>query len=104
MIISYPGISPKMHASVFVAEDAHIVGDVKIGEDGSVWFNSVVRGDVNFVRIGKGTNAQDNCVLHVTHQKHPLQLPDRHWGRSTRRCEGRALRLGGGRFGGHGGL
>lgn len=74
MIISYRGISPKIHESVFVAEGAHIIGDVEIGEHSSVWFNTVVRGDVNYIRIGKRTNVQDNCVLHVTHQKYPLQI------------------------------
>ncbi len=72
MIISFKGMTPKVNETVFVAEGAQIIGDVEIGRDSSVWFNSVIRGDVNFIRIGESTNIQDNCVLHVTHQKYPL--------------------------------
>lgn len=59
---------------MFVADGARIIGDVVIGRDSSVWFNSVVRGDVHYIRIGERTNIQDNCVLHVTHQKYSLQI------------------------------
>ena len=54
-----------------------MVGDVVIGEHSSVWFNAVVRGDVNTIRIGRETNVQDNCVLHVMTGTHPLVLGDR---------------------------
>jgi carbonic anhydrase/acetyltransferase-like protein (isoleucine patch superfamily) len=63
---------PKIHPSVFMAEGAHLIGDVEIGKDSSVWFNAVVRGDVNFIRIGERTNIQDGSVLHVTHERYPL--------------------------------
>lgn len=53
-----------------------MVGHVEIGEDSSVWFNSVVRGDVNYVRIGVRTNIQDGSVVHVTHDTHPTVLED----------------------------
>ena len=66
MILSYKGIVPAFHPTVFVAEGARIIGDVEIGEDSSVWFNTVIRGDINRIRIGKRTNVQDNCTLHVT--------------------------------------
>jgi carbonic anhydrase/acetyltransferase-like protein (isoleucine patch superfamily) len=56
VIISYHGRSPKIHESVYIAEGARIIGDVKIGEDSSVWFNTVVRVDVTYVRIGERTN------------------------------------------------
>lgn len=72
---AYRGISPTIHPSVFVAEGARIVGDVEIGEGSSLWFNSVVRGDVNRIRIGARTNVQDLCILHVTHE-HPCILGD----------------------------
>jgi carbonic anhydrase/acetyltransferase-like protein (isoleucine patch superfamily) len=49
-----------------------IIGDVTIGEDTSIWYNTVIRGDVNFIKIGKVTNIQDSCMLHVTHDTHPL--------------------------------
>lgn len=71
MILSYLGKSPKLHKSVFVAEGAQIIGEVSIGKDSSIWFNTVVRGDVNFIEIGERTNIQDNSVIHVTHNKYP---------------------------------
>lgn len=67
---------PKLHASVFIAEGAQVIGDVEIGRDSSVWFNAVVRGDVNSIRIGERTNIQDNCVLHVTHERFSLTIGD----------------------------
>ena len=70
-IIPYKSIVPRLHPSVFVAEGARIIGDVEIGKDSSVWFNTVIRGDVNYIRIGERTNIQDNSVIHVTHQKYP---------------------------------
>ena len=59
---------------MFIAEGAHIIGDVEIGRESSVWFNTVIRGDVNYIRIGERTNVQDGCVLHVTHEKYPLRI------------------------------
>jgi len=76
LILPYKGISPTLHPTVFTVETAQIIGDVEIGEDSSVWFNAVVRGDVNYIRIGKRTNVQDNSVLHVTHDTHPLVIGD----------------------------
>ena len=72
MIIPYKGITPRIHPSVFIAEGAQIIGDVEIGAGSSVWFNTVIRGDVHYIRIGERTNIQDNCVLHVTHDTYPL--------------------------------
>ncbi len=66
MLMRYGGVSPRLPASVYVAEGAVVVGDVEIGEDSSVWFNTVVRGDIREIRIGRGTNIQDNCTVHVT--------------------------------------
>lgn len=76
MIYSYKGIAPLIKESVFICEGVHIVGDVEIEENSSVWFNSVIRGDVNYVRIGKRTNVQDNCTLHVYHDYYPLIIGD----------------------------
>jgi carbonic anhydrase/acetyltransferase-like protein (isoleucine patch superfamily) len=56
---------PEIHASVYLAPGAAVVGDVVIGEDSSVWFNAVLRGDVEAIRIGRRTNIQDCCVLHA---------------------------------------
>jgi carbonic anhydrase/acetyltransferase-like protein (isoleucine patch superfamily) len=71
MILPYQNIYPKIHTSVVVAEGAHIIGDVEIGKDSSVWFNTVIRGDVNFIRIGERTNIQDLTMVHVTYKKYP---------------------------------
>ncbi|MDE3059367.1 MAG: gamma carbonic anhydrase family protein [Bacteroidota bacterium] len=71
-IISYRGKTPNIHPSVFIAEGAQIIGDVVIGKESSVWYNTVIRGDVNYIRIGERTNIQDNSVLHVTHKTFPL--------------------------------
>lgn len=66
MIKSFNGVSPKIHESVFVAENAVIIGDVEIGENASIWYNCVLRGDVNYIRIGDGTNIQDGTIIHVS--------------------------------------
>ena len=57
---------PVLAASVFVAENAAVIGDVHVGEDSSVWFGAVLRGDYFPIRIGARTNIQDNAVLHIT--------------------------------------
>ncbi len=72
MIKPYGGAFPKLHPTVFIAESAQVIGDVTIDEDSSIWFQTVVRGDVNFIRIGSVTNIQDSCVLHVTSDTNPL--------------------------------
>lgn len=73
-IIPYKDRTPKLHTSVFVADGAKIIGDVKIGEQSGVWFNAVIRGDVNFIHISSRTNVQDNSVLHVTLKAAPLKI------------------------------
>lgn len=74
MIRSFGGKYPKIHHSAFVTDDAFVIGDVEIGEEASVWFGSVVRGDVNYIRIGNRTNIQDACVIHVSSKDHPTVL------------------------------
>ena len=76
MLLDYKGILPKLGERVFIAEGAVIVGDVEIGDHSSVWFNSVVRGDVNIIRIGKHTNIQDGSILHVMKDEYSLTLHD----------------------------
>jgi len=66
MIKSFQNIAPKIHETVFIAEDAVIIGDVEIGEQASIWYGCVVRGDVNFIRIGARTNIQDLTMIHVS--------------------------------------
>jgi carbonic anhydrase/acetyltransferase-like protein (isoleucine patch superfamily) len=65
MILPYHGIIPQIHPSAYIQQSAHIIGDVHIGAESSVWFNAVVRGDVCFIRIGARVNVQDNATLHV---------------------------------------
>ncbi|MFN3870043.1 MAG: gamma carbonic anhydrase family protein [Aquificaceae bacterium] len=76
LLLPYKGIFPKIAPSVFLAENSVVIGDVEIGEDSSVWYGTVVRGDVNYIRIGKGTNLQDNSVVHVTHHTYPTIIGD----------------------------
>lgn len=76
MIKPYKNIMPDIDAKAFIEESAQVIGDVKIGLDSSVWFNAVVRGDVNYIRIGDRTNIQDCSVLHVTRDTHPLLIGD----------------------------
>lgn len=72
MIRTFHGIKPTIPNSCFIETTAVVIGDVVMGEDCSVWFNAVVRGDVHHIRIGARTNVQDLCMLHVTHDTHPL--------------------------------
>ncbi len=65
---------PKIGDEVFLASGVKIIGDVQIGNYSSVWYNTVIRGDVNFIRIGEFTNIQDLCMLHVTNKKYPLVI------------------------------
>jgi carbonic anhydrase/acetyltransferase-like protein (isoleucine patch superfamily) len=73
-IASYLGKSPIIDPTVFLCDGVRIIGDVVIGKDSSIWFNSVVRGDVFYIRIGERTNIQDNCTLHVTHDTFALTI------------------------------
>ena len=66
MIITYRGKTPKIHPSAFVAPTAVLIGDVEVGEESSIWFGTVLRGDNGPIRIGARTSVQDNAVLHVT--------------------------------------
>ena len=75
-LIGYNGIFPKIHPSVFMCEGVRIIGDVEIGEDCSIWYNTVIRGDVNYIRIGKRVNVQDCSMIHVTHDTCPTILED----------------------------
>ncbi|WNM62079.1 gamma carbonic anhydrase family protein [Candidatus Nitrospira neomarina] len=76
MLRTYRGIAPSVATSAFIEDTAVVIGDVAIGSESSVWFNAVIRGDVHSIRIGHRTNIQDLCLLHVTHDTHPLTLGD----------------------------
>lgn len=66
MIIEYRGKRPKVHPSAFIAPTAVLIGDVEVGEESSIWFGAVLRGDNGPIRIGKRTSIQDNAVVHVS--------------------------------------
>ncbi len=69
VILPVKGVSPTIGQNSYIAPNATIVGDVVMGEDCSVWFNAVIRGDVNSIRIGNKVNVQDGCIIHCTYQK-----------------------------------
>ncbi|HYQ96374.1 MAG TPA: gamma carbonic anhydrase family protein, partial [Candidatus Eisenbacteria bacterium] len=72
LIATFQGSSPRIPASAFIAPTATVVGDVVLGEEASVWYGAVIRGDVGAIRIGAKSNIQDGCVLHVTRGGQPL--------------------------------
>lgn len=77
LILPVHGIHPAIPADCFVADNATVVGDVVLGPGCTVWFTAVIRGDVNRIRIGAGTNVQDGAVLHCTYQGAALQIGSR---------------------------
>ena len=76
MIVPHHGKWPEIHETTFVTPSADIIGEVTIGPDSSIWFQTVIRGDVNWIRIGSRTNIQDQSVLHVTRETAPLIIGD----------------------------
>ena len=71
IILPWRGVSPTIAADAFIAPRAVVIGDVVIGAGVSVWFNCVLRGDVNHIRVGARTNIQDGTVVHVSYRTHP---------------------------------
>jgi carbonic anhydrase/acetyltransferase-like protein (isoleucine patch superfamily) len=76
-VLSYKDMFPELGEDVLIAPGAWVIGDVTIGDRSSVWFNTIVRGDVHYIRIGSETNIQDNSTLHVTEGRFPLEMGDR---------------------------
>ncbi len=74
LILPVKGIEPKFGNNTFIAENATVVGDVVTGDDCSIWFQAVVRGDVHYIRMGNKVNVQDGAILHCTYQKAPLNI------------------------------
>ena len=70
------GFTPQIGRGCFLAENASIIGDVVIGDECSIWFNTVLRGDVNSIRIGNRVNIQDGTVLHTLYQKSTIEIGD----------------------------
>ena len=73
-IYPYRGFYPQIGRNVFLASGVKIIGNVEIGNSSSVWYNSVIRGDVHYIKIGESTNIQDCSMLHVTNGKFPLNI------------------------------
>jgi carbonic anhydrase/acetyltransferase-like protein (isoleucine patch superfamily) len=74
MIRPFQGMVPSIGSRVFVPDSALVLGDVTLGDDASIWFNCVIRGDVNWIRIGARANIQDTCCLHVSNTIWPLLI------------------------------
>lgn len=74
LIKSLKGKTPVFGANCFLAETATIIGDVEMGDNCSIWFNAVLRGDVHYIRIGNNTNVQDNATIHATYKKSPTNI------------------------------
>lgn len=73
-ILPVKGVSPQIPDSCFLAPNATVCGDVVLGEDCSIWFNAVVRGDVNSIRMGNKVNVQDGACIHCTYQKTTVEI------------------------------
>lgn len=76
MIRAFNGKTPTFDDTVFIEDSAQVIGDVMIGPHSSIWFNTTVRGDVHYIRIGSYTNIQDNSVIHVSNGKFATVLED----------------------------
>lgn len=74
LIKTLNGITPKIGENCFLAETATVIGDVEIGDNCSIWYNAVLRGDVHYIKIGNNTNIQDNAVIHATYKKSPTNI------------------------------
>lgn len=76
LIKSVRGCTPQFGTNCYLAENATIVGDVIMGDDCSVWFGAVIRGDVHYIKVGNNVNIQDNAVIHATYEKSPTNIGD----------------------------
>ncbi|MDO9261858.1 MAG: gamma carbonic anhydrase family protein [Flavobacteriaceae bacterium] len=68
------GKKPQFGSNCFIAETAVIIGDVIMGDDCSIWYHAVIRGDVHYIKMGNKVNVQDGAVIHATYQKHPTNI------------------------------
>lgn len=76
MLRPHRGRLPRVHPSAFIDDSAHVIGDVEIGEESSVWMMVVIRGDVHRIRIGRRSNVQDGTIVHVMKDTHPTTIGD----------------------------
>ncbi len=74
LIKKLKGKTPVIGENCFLAETATLIGDVELGNDCSIWFGAVIRGDVHYIKIGNNTNVQDNAVIHATYKKSPTNI------------------------------
>ncbi|MDX1957551.1 MAG: gamma carbonic anhydrase family protein [Leptospiraceae bacterium] len=74
MLYKFQNISPEIDSSSFIAPSAEIIGDVKIGKNCSIWFQCLIRGDVNYIRIGDNCNIQDMSLIHVARDQFPVNI------------------------------
>ena len=74
LIKSVNGKSPQLKECVYLADNATLIGDIKMGRNCSVWFNTVIRGDVHYISIGNMVNIQDGVVIHCTYKKNPTEI------------------------------
>ena len=76
MIKTFQNLTPRIHETAFIADNAIVVGDVEIGAESSIWYGSILRGDVNFIRIGARTNIQDMTMIHVSRHDLPTVVEE----------------------------
>ena len=69
IILPFNGVHPRIHPEAFIAETAVVIGDVEIGPGASIWYGCVLRGDINWIKIGRDSNIQDGTVIHVNHDR-----------------------------------
>lgn len=74
IIVPLNGKTPNIGNNCFLAENSAIIGDVEIGDDCSVWFSAVIRGDVHYIKIGNNVNIQDGAIIHATYKKSPTNI------------------------------
>ena len=74
LIKSVRGFTPQFGKNCYLADNATIIGDVEIGDDCSIWFSAVLRGDVHYIKVGNNVNIQDGAIIHCTYQKSPTNI------------------------------
>jgi carbonic anhydrase/acetyltransferase-like protein (isoleucine patch superfamily) len=74
VVLPVNGKSPKFGKNIFIAPNATVVGDVTAGDDCSIWFNAVIRGDVHYIKMGNKVNVQDGAVIHCTFERNPTEI------------------------------
>jgi len=74
VVREFGDLKPRIGRGVFIAPNATVIGDVEIGDDSSIWFGAILRGDVNYIKVGKCTSIQDGSVVHVTRKTHPTVI------------------------------